>query len=252
MAKIANTLCKLIDEGNNASSETECGRWASKVKAFLSAIDLFLDSYAFEKLNSTDIWDMHALRLGYLEGLLAKTRVETNTDSKINSEETSEISEILPLSKKHNTRKVFLVHGHDNEAKETTARFIEKLKLQPIILHEQANSGRTIIEKFENYSDDIAFAVVLLTPDDVGAEEIHASNLKPRARQNVIMELGYFIGKLSRLRVCALYKGGVELPSDYQGILYIEMDLAGAWKSKLAQEFVQAKLPINLEALLSG
>ena len=109
-----------------------------------------------------------------------------------------------------------------------------------------------IIEKLENYSDDIAFAVVLLTPDDVGAEEIHASNLKPRARQNVIMELGYFIGKLSRLRVCALYKGGVELPSDYQGILYIEMDLAGAWKSKLAQEFVQAKLPINLEALLSG
>ena len=92
----------------------------------------------------------------------------------------------------------------------------------------------------------------MLTPDDVGAVATDASNLKPRARQNVIMELGYFMGRLSRLRVCALYKGGVELPSDYQGVLYTEMDSAGVWKSKLAQEFVQAKLTINLEALLGG
>lgn len=147
---------------------------------------------------------------------------------------------------------MFIVHGHDNEAKETSARFLERLGLQPVILHEQANAGRTIIEKFESYSDDIAFAVVLLTPDDVGAVATDASNLKPRARQNVIMELGYFMGRLSRLRVCALYKGGVELPSDYQGVLYIEMDSAGVWKSKLAKEFVQAKLTINLKALLGG
>ena len=66
------------------------------------------------------------------------------------------------------------------------------------------------------------------------------------------MELGYFMGRLGRIRVCALHKGGVELPSDYQGILYIEMDSAGAWKSKLAQEFVQAKLPIELSGLLGG
>jgi predicted nucleotide-binding protein len=94
--------------------------------------------------------------------------------------------------------------------------------------------------------------VTLLLPSSVGAVATAATDLKARARQNVIMELGYFIGRLGRVRVCALHKGGVELPSDYQGVLYIEMDPAGAWKAKLAQEFVQAKLPIDLKALIGG
>lgn len=144
------------------------------------------------------------------------------------------------------------MHGHDNEAKEGTARFLERLGLQPIVLHEQPNSGRTIIEKFETYSGDIAFAVVLLTPDDFGGVADTPQQSRPRARQNVIMELGYFMGRLGRHRVCALHKGGVQLPSDYQGVLYIELDPAGAWKAKLAQEFVQAKLPIELSGLLGG
>ena len=104
-----------------------------------------------------------------------------------------------------NSRKVFIVHGHDNEAKERVARFLEKLGLEPIILHEKASSGRTIIEKFETYSGDIAFAVVLLTPDDVGCAALSRENQKPRARQNVILELGYFLGRLGRVRICALY-----------------------------------------------
>jgi len=81
--------------------------------------------------------------------------------------------------------KVFLVHGHDDSARETTARFLERLKLEPIILHEQANEGRTIIEKVEHYSE-VVFAVVLLTPDDVGGLNAQNPELKPRARQNVI------------------------------------------------------------------
>jgi predicted nucleotide-binding protein len=93
---------------------------------------------------------------------------------------------------------------------------------------------------------------VLLTPDDIGSAANKPSDLKARARQNVIMELGYFMGRLGRFRVCALHKGSVELPSDYQGVLYIELDPAGAWKAKLAQEFVQAKLPIELSGLLNG
>ena len=103
------------------------------------------------------------------------------------------------------------------------ARFLEKLGLQPIILHEQPNSGRTIIEKFETYSSDISFAIVLLTPDDIGGINENDQEQQPRARQNVIMELGYFMGRLGRTRVCALHKGGVELPSDYQGVVYIAM-----------------------------
>lgn len=119
-----------------------------------------------------------------------------------------------------------------------------------MILHEQPNQGRTIIEKFEVSSSDVAFAVVLLTPDDVGGIKEDPPNLQLRARQNVILELGYFLGRLGRTRVCALHRGGVELPSDYQGVLYIEFDSAGAWRAKLAQEFVEAKLTINLQGLI--
>lgn len=90
-------------------------------------------------------------------------------------------------------RKVFIVHGHDTEAKETVARFLQRLGLEPIILHEQANEGRTVIEKIEIFSD-VGFAVVLLTPDDLGAEKADPVKLKARARQNVVLELGYFSG----------------------------------------------------------
>jgi hypothetical protein len=94
-------------------------------------------------------------------------------------------------------RRVFLVHDHDESARETAARFLEKLSLEPVILHEQPSSGRTIIEKVEQYSE-VAFALVLLAPDDVGAKHGSEQALVPRARQNVILELGYFIGKLGR------------------------------------------------------
>jgi predicted nucleotide-binding protein len=145
---------------------------------------------------------------------------------------------------------VFVVHGHDDAAKEGVARFLEKIGLDPIILHEQPSSGRTVIEKFEMFSNDVAFAVVLLTPDDVGSKAGGPS--QSRARQNVIMELGYFMGRLGRTRVCALHKGNVELPSDYQGILYLPMDEAGAWKAKLAQELIHSKITIDLNGLLGA
>lgn len=130
---------------------------------------------------------------------------------------------------------VFIVHGHDAEAKESVARFIEKIGLKAIILHEIPNIGRTIIEKFEDHSN-VGFAVVLLTPDDLGTHKDKPEALEPRARQNVIFELGYFIGKLGRERICVLFKENVEIPSDYKGILYIEMDQAGGWEQKLAKE----------------
>ncbi|MEE8356570.1 MAG: nucleotide-binding protein, partial [Anaerolineales bacterium] len=102
------------------------------------------------------------------------------------------------------SKKIFIVHGRDEEAKDSLARFLEKLGLEVIILHEQPNQGRTIIEKFEDYSD-VGFAVVLLTPDDIGGRA-NDLELLPRARQNVVFELGFFIGALGRERVCALHK----------------------------------------------
>lgn len=143
------------------------------------------------------------------------------------------------------TRRVFLVHGHDEEAKQSVARFIEKLQLEPVILQEQPNEGRTIIEKFEKNAD-VEYEIILLTPDDVGYPKDKPNEAGSRARQNVILELGYFVGRLSRKRVCALCKGSVEIPSDYHGVLYLPMDDADGWKLKLAREIKQSGLSIDL------
>jgi predicted nucleotide-binding protein len=142
-------------------------------------------------------------------------------------------------------RKVFVVHGSDEEAKQSVARFLEKLDLEAIILHEQPNQGRTIIEKLEAH-DEVGFAVVLFTPDDVGAPKESESNLKSRARQNVVFELGYFIGKMGRSKVCVLHKESVEILSDYQGVLYVPMDKQGAWRLRLVKELKSAGIEIDL------
>ena len=159
-------------------------------------------------------------------------------------ESSSETPAATRSHKTSRTNRIFIVHGHDESARETVARFLEKLKLEPIILHEQPNHGRTIIGKFEKYAD-VGFAVVLLTPDDLGASKDRRDDLEPRARQNVIFELGYFIGKLSRCKVFPLVKGTVKTPSDYDGVVYTELDDAGGWKTKLIQELMDAGFNID-------
>ena len=149
------------------------------------------------------------------------------------------------------TNKIFVIHGHDESARETVARFLEKVGLEPVILHEQPNKGRTIIEKFEEYAD-VRFAVVLLTPDDVGAVKDRAGDLRPRARQNVVLEFGYFIGKLGRERVCALARSDIENPSDSDGILYVPLDDNGGWKMRLLRELKAADFDINANQALSA
>ncbi len=146
-------------------------------------------------------------------------------------------------------RKVFVVHGHDGGAKEAVARFLEKLELRPIVLHEQENAGQTIIEKLE-YNADVDFAVVLLTPDDVGYPKNTPQDGQPRARQNVIFELGYFVGRLGRKRVCALYRKEVELPTDLNGILYVQLDDSDTWRSVLARAIQEAGIEIELKQAL--
>ena len=141
------------------------------------------------------------------------------------------------------SNKVFIVHGHDGEARETVARFLEKLGLQAIILHEQANQGRTVIEKVEA-NGDVGFAVVLLTPDDVGCAK--GGEPEPRARQNVLLELGYFIGRLGRAKVCALKRGELEIPSDFAGIVWEKMDSGSGWKLALARELKAAGHDVDL------
>jgi len=146
--------------------------------------------------------------------------------------------------------RIFLVHGHDEALLHETARFLEKLDQEFVVLREQPNLGRTIIEKFEDFAD-VGFAIVHLTPDDRGGEATEAFEKQtPRARQNVILELGYFLGRLGRSRVCALYRPGVSVPSDYTGVLYVELDDRGAWKLELAKELKAAGLAVDMNKAL--
>jgi predicted nucleotide-binding protein len=148
------------------------------------------------------------------------------------------------------SRRVFIVHSHDVAARESVARLVERAELEAVILREQPNQGRTIIEKFEQHSETAGFAIVLLTPDDVGGPCGTAiEQLRPRARQNVVAELFFFIGKLGRNKVCALVKGSIELPSDFAGVVYEQMDEAGHWQLALPQEMLSAGLAIDLNTL---
>ena len=141
------------------------------------------------------------------------------------------------ISRKRSCSTVFLVHGRNEAVKSTVARFLEQLDLEPVILAEQPSGGRTIIEKVEAHAN-VGYAIALLTPDDVGSR-LGDDAVQPRARQNVIFELGYFIGRLGRERVCALTKGQPEIPSDYAGVVYIPME-SDAWKMGLFKELKAA------------
>jgi len=122
--------------------------------------------------------------------------------------------------------------------------------LTAIILAEQPNRGRTIIEKFVDCALDVGFAVVLLTPDDLGGSVADEAQ-KSRARQNVIFELGYFVGSLGRGRACLLRKGEVEIPSDLYGVVYTTMDTGNGWKLELARELKDAGFEFEADTVLN-
>lgn len=148
------------------------------------------------------------------------------------------------------TKRVFVVHGRDDGTRQAVARVIEQLGLDAVLLDEQPNQGRTVIKKFEEEAGEVGFAVVLLTPDDEGRLRGENNELSPRARQNVVFELGYFAASLGRNRVCALRKNDVEIPSDYQGVIYIPMDDAGGWRFQLARELQAAGFEADANRLL--
>lgn len=154
---------------------------------------------------------------------------------------------VSPTPERTNTTQVFIIHGHDHGTRDTVARFLQNLGLNPVILQEQPDEGRTIIEKFEEYAQ-IDFAVALFTPDDQGGRP--GDDPQPRARQNVIFEVGYFIGRFGRNRLCALLKGQTEIPSDYSGVIYIQLDESGGWKIGLMRELRNAGFDIDANRAL--
>jgi len=146
------------------------------------------------------------------------------------------------------TPPIFVVHGHDDGLLHQTVRVLERAtSREVVVLHEQANAGRTLLEKFEAHATGAACAVVLLTPDDTGGPQ--GQPQQPRARQNVIFELGFFFGHLGRSRVAVLLAPGVQQPSDITGLVYIPVDEAGSWKYALAREIAASGIAVTFDRI---
>lgn len=139
---------------------------------------------------------------------------------------------------------IFLVHGHDEAARNEVEVFLTRTTgITPVVLMLEPSRGRTIIEKFEEYADRSSFAVILMTPDDLGrARSAAGTSLHLRPRQNVVFEFGYFVGALRRAHVAALVWPQVERPSDIDGLVYI--DHSRDWKEQLRVELREAGIPI--------
>lgn len=224
-----NFLTKAFGQNSpNVSSVTDIGR-----------------SGSFPMHAGEDWWENHRAKslqskISCLRGLveLLETEVALHGDP-------VEFEAQAPTS-----RRVFLVHGHNEGLLHEVARYLERLMLEPVILREQPSGGRTIIEKFVDYAD-VFYAVVLLTPDDRGGiTSASFEEQRHRARQNVILELGYFLGRLSRNRVTALHVGDVEIPSDYSGVAFVAIDDRGAWRLELARELKASGLAIDMNLAL--
>ncbi|HDR8476592.1 TPA: nucleotide-binding protein, partial [Bacillus cereus] len=169
---------------------------------------------------------------------------EIMKEARVRMKESPNLS-LNPSSMEIDNKKVFIVHGHDESVKISVARFLERLELKPIILHEQASGGATIIEKIENNAD-VGFGIVLYTPCDLGKAK-EDEELQMRARQNVVFEHGYLIAKLGRPNVCALVKDNIEKPNDIAGVVYVNYDSGNGWHMELFKELKNAgyKLDAN-------
>jgi predicted nucleotide-binding protein len=149
------------------------------------------------------------------------------------------------------SERIFVVHGRDEGKKHTVARFLEsKVGLKVCVLSEQPSRGRTIITKFQEEAAGANYAVVVMSADDVGSlrPELNGHRTAPlnsRSRQNVIFELGFFLGKLGVDRVCVLLDDGVEKPSDYDGVVYIPFDQHDGWQRRLVSELQAANVTVS-------
>ena len=203
-----------------------------------------LDTKTFNYLSNSRYYKRDVTdKINRLKGILEQLEL-------IPEQSTNPTTVLSGQSSAVNGNEVFIVHGHDRTVKSEVARFVENLGLETIILDEKPGGGLTIIEKFERYASNAGFSIVLLTPDDVGAPKDKQNDLKPRARQNVIFEIGYFFRALGRGRVCAMSKEEVEFPSDLNGVSYVFLDSNSGWKLKLFQEMQGAGLPVDSDKLV--
>jgi len=266
-----------ITDLENFDPQTAQKRWAPEVKALEAAIDETLvavfgpNTLEYKRYRSAAKLDHgpmsvmpiqapahpnHNFRQYLVDGkrqaiLLLKQAVR-GLEEEIAHQSEPEAAPLAAAAAIHpqDRSKVFIVHGHDNEAKTEVALFLHRIDLEPIILHERPNLGRHLLTKFQEEAEGVGFAVVLITPDDEGA--LKDEPLRGRARQNVVFELGFLIGKLGPSRVAALVKGNVERPSDFDGVGYITLDPAGGWKGHLARELRAVGIPFDANKALDA
>ena len=252
-------LEKIIEEGKSVQYRLDTKTWARKALVRIEGIYGKGSRQVNEITPLVDSVFRTSLpdnRINYADSILAiiisfYTEIQEFWFDEGPEETVKPISEGAKRGKidvSSDSREVFIVHGHDSGRMQALARFIEHFDLNPIILHERPSKGSTIIEKLERHAN-VAFAVILLTPDDVGSVVSNPKNLQFRARQNVVLELGFFMGRLGRMRTCALVVEGVEIPTDYSGVVYIPIDEGDAWKFKLAKEFQAAGLTIDMNKI---
>lgn len=248
LKSIIDEIDMLISNGVT-SDDPDFISWKNKAQRFLikkyGKTSFEYESFANTKF-SLNLWLPETPDIEFINacrsGLLCSKSVFQNYLDELEESETS----LASIPKSNNTfNKVFIVHGHDGELKQSVARIIEKQGIKAIILSEQANKGRTIIEKFEDNSD-VSGAICLFTADDLGkAKKDSVDN--SRARQNVVLETGYFMGKLGRDHVVILADNGIEMPSDLSGVVYAN---TGSWETDLLKELKTMGYTIDLNKLL--
>lgn len=243
LKKIYDQIDKLLNDNSTAYTKDFLA-WHQECKRFLTntygADSMELKNFLSTRFETAiinkeqEIW---ACKNG-LE--IVKTTFET-----LLNELSEEISSNNELNISDNKNKVFVVHGHDSELKYQVSYLLRKIGLTPIVLHEQTNSSRTIIEKIEKYGNDAGVAIVLFTPDDFGNVKSEEDS-KPRARQNVVFEAGYFMGLLGRERtILVVSDKSIELPGDLQGVVYSEIS-----ELNIARELKAMGLNVNLNDLI--
>lgn len=261
MEKLIDKLneCKVEVEKIVFDDDTALDDLLKRARMYMSKIDpnnfsiIELQISLFKANFIRDVWssDDRAFRNAWEEGRIKFKNIIDRfiEEYELNKEYSNNSNSSSDSIKNVMSKDVFIIHGHDEGMKENTARIISKLGLNPIILHEQEDNGRTIIEKFEHYAEKVGYAIALLSADDIC---IKNNTEVGRARQNVIFELGYFTGLLGRDRTFALVAGSenIELMSDYQGIIYKSYDQEGAWKLRLVKELKALGYNISADLIL--
>jgi predicted nucleotide-binding protein len=255
-----DSLVLKINYSNDSNNESETvipkkDREIINLKFLPTALNVLLLTQQGEQIDYQEESPYHARGIN---SVLPKAAAAQTPQFVFGSTPLDDIAEIprmkIPMSIKSRNgerrgKKISIIHGHSKGPKEAVARFLENLGLEPIVLHEKPNKGRTIIEKFEEHAKNVGFAIALLTGDDVGKSKKERKQ-RSRPRQNVIFEFGFFIGKLGRKRVCGLKDKDVEVPSDYDGILYVPLDENEHWKTLLARELMSAGYRLKAHKLL--